>query len=912
MSGMFYWCESLTELNLGDFDTSNVTTMRDMFYWCKSLPSLDLSSFNTENVTDMGFMFYECASLPSLDLSSFNTEKVTDMSYAFSYCAKLTSLNISSFRTGKVTNMAGMFESCTGLTELNLKNFDTSKVTDMSYMFYGFKSTKALDLSGFNTSNVTSMASMFEDFRISKLSIDNFDTGNVTDMSYMFSSRYLKEVDLSHFNTSKVTNMSSMFKNCAVPTLNVVSFDTSKVTNMSAMFSSSSLKEVDLSNFDTSNVEYMSYMFKGSSNLKALNLTSFNTSKVMYMDNMFYNCTSLTELDLSSFNLRSINNIYGFLQGCTKLSKIKSPYNLTLTVTLPTEQDSDIWYLPDATITTQLPVSIEYSMELVKNEEPYIEEPETETETEEEELEDFKAVLENEDTVYTYTGSAITPKVIVTDKGVLLTQGVNYTVKYTNNINVGTAKVTVTGKGNYSGKIELPYAIEKISLSSSNIKTSRKLTVLSGQKPKITVSFNGKTLTTKDYSVTYYNSEGTVISNGKYTTSTGGGYAIIKATDKGNFKDEIKVNVAVAAKSDIMKITVSLTDNKKTFTYTGSEITLSSDDYKVCNSLGDELSEAVDGENGDYIVTYSNNVKVGTAKVTFTGIGNFTGSSVTKTFRITPATDLETGTPLDADIDSYAYNPTGVTVGNDINYTYNNYTLVENIDYKITYKNNKVPGKATYTVTFIGNFKGNKPVTGSFTILSPSLSDTSTISAVSADKFYNRAGVYNSSPIVTYNGTTVKSSEYTVEYYLDEEMSEESKMTSKNKLEIKEGIAYATVYVKIISKGKIYAPDTYTTCTYKVWRKTSDVTKNLSNVRITFTNATNNKVAYTGKALKPSIKVEVKSNGKYVTVSKNNYSVIYYNNINTGKATVMIKAKEGRGYVGCKTATFTITQKVIN
>jgi len=50
-----------------------------MFCDCNSLSSLDLSNFNIENVTNMSGMFRSCRSLKSLDLSNFNTENVINM-----------------------------------------------------------------------------------------------------------------------------------------------------------------------------------------------------------------------------------------------------------------------------------------------------------------------------------------------------------------------------------------------------------------------------------------------------------------------------------------------------------------------------------------------------------------------------------------------------------------------------------------------------------------------------------------------------------------------------------------------------------------------------------------------------------------------------------------------------------------
>ncbi|MBE5925204.1 MAG: hypothetical protein E7271_12230 [Lachnospiraceae bacterium] len=59
----------------------------------------------------------------------------------------------------------------------------------------------------------------------------------------------------------------------------------------------------------------------------------------------------------------------------------------------------------------------------------------------------------------TYTGSTITPAVIVKDGDTTLEQGTDYTVSYSNNINAGKAAVTITGQGSYSGEITRNFTI---------------------------------------------------------------------------------------------------------------------------------------------------------------------------------------------------------------------------------------------------------------------------------------------------------------------------------------------------------------------------------------------------------------------------------------------------------------------
>ena len=43
--------------------TDNITKTTCMFYECNSLTNIDLSNFNTQNVTHMSYMFYGCNSL---------------------------------------------------------------------------------------------------------------------------------------------------------------------------------------------------------------------------------------------------------------------------------------------------------------------------------------------------------------------------------------------------------------------------------------------------------------------------------------------------------------------------------------------------------------------------------------------------------------------------------------------------------------------------------------------------------------------------------------------------------------------------------------------------------------------------------------------------------------------------------
>ena len=65
----------------------------------------------------------------------------------------------------------------------------------------------------------------------------------------------------------------------------------------------------------------------------------------------------------------------------------------------------------------------------------------------------------------------------VTDGSRVLKAGTDYDTAYTGNINAGTAKVTVTGKGNYKGTAEKTFKISAKSIAGAKV-TAAKLRLL--------------------------------------------------------------------------------------------------------------------------------------------------------------------------------------------------------------------------------------------------------------------------------------------------------------------------------------------------------------------------------------------------------------------------------------------------
>lgn len=124
----------------------------------------------------------------------------------------------------------------------------------------------------------------------------------------------------------------------------------------------------------------------------------------------------------------------------------------------------------------------------------------------------------------TYTGKEIKPNPQVTYEGTKLKKGTDYTLTYSNNVSVGTGKVTVVGKGNYTGQKTVSFKIVKggstssssnssSSSSSSKKNVSFKVTlsqnsyVYTGKekKPTVKVTASGKSVTKSSYTITYKN-----------------------------------------------------------------------------------------------------------------------------------------------------------------------------------------------------------------------------------------------------------------------------------------------------------------------------------------------------------------------------------------------------------------------
>ena len=160
-ANMFKDLTSIKEIDLSNFDASQVTNMESMFNNCKNLKKIVFGNIITSSVDNMAFLFSECKKLTSIDLSSFDTSSVTNFNLIFSHCEKLKSLDLSNFNTSKATSMEDFFGNCDNLEIIKFQNFDTSKVRVLKGLFYNCKKLKYLDLANLNTDSADTFWYMF-------------------------------------------------------------------------------------------------------------------------------------------------------------------------------------------------------------------------------------------------------------------------------------------------------------------------------------------------------------------------------------------------------------------------------------------------------------------------------------------------------------------------------------------------------------------------------------------------------------------------------------------------------------------------------------------------------------------------------------------------------------------------------
>ena len=302
---------------------------------------------------------------------------------------------------------------------------------------------------------------------------------------------------------------------------------------------------------------------------------------------------------------------------------------------------------------------------------------------------------------YVYNGTPRKPEVSVIIGDLTLVEGQDYTLEYVDNVEVGTAKVIVTGIGNYAGTT----IVKEFSILDKEITPTIEAIpnqIYSGSeiKPKLKVTYKNKELVENvDYTVTYSNN--------------------------------INVGEAVVKISPIESSSYMFDDTKEeattTFTINPYELTkdnisLSYDVVKYDGTPKEPVvTVMVNGvqlvENVDYLVVYSNNTNIGTnATVSLSIISNNYTGTPSVNFEISDKEGIKiSGVPNNQKI-IYTENP--VKLQGQITVSQNNDNITPQ-DLTLTYyddSNNEIErptnvGKYNVIFSYDGpNYKGQLKV----------------------------------------------------------------------------------------------------------------------------------------------------------------------------------------------------------
>lgn len=450
-----------------------------------------------------------------------------------------------------------------------------------------------------------------------------------------------------------------------------------------------------------------------------------------------------------------------------------------------------------------------------------------------------------------YTGEEIEPDVIIKDKkGNLLSEGTDYQLIFYNNVNKGTAAIHVIGKGSYSGSKKLTFSVTAASVNTLTVEpVTTKIYDGKAYKPSVIVKNGESTLTAgKDYTLSYKN-------------NTKAGTATITINGKGNYTGSRKVSASIER--------AVLDDNNTQVIAADMAYT-----KRAVKSAVSVYYNGVKLKSSDYSVSYSDNIERGNGTATITGKGNYTGT-VTQTFRITDKAKLLSSLKYGKLVNKVY---TGMAIEQPIVIKDGAYTLLEGVDYVTAYSNQTNVGTAKATVTGIGQYAGSKTLTYKITA-KPMAARYSLLAGYTLEEVEDvlyTGNIEKPKVVLKDNGAVlVEGRDYKLSYSNNSKLS-----TAKKK---------ATITIKGIGN---YSGSSKTSFNIVSWNY-DDLTAVIEDQ------------IYTGSKLTPKVKFMYQDE-EILLKKTTTYTVSYKDNINTGKATAVIKGAGSLKSMQPKTITFMI------
>ncbi len=617
---------SLTQFGKGSSTYTNIEKL------------VEVTSFGNLGLESLSGAFFNATNL--VVVPNALPEGITNTSHMF-YNASSFNQDIGNWNVSRVDNMSFMFAGASSFNQ-DIGSWNVRRVDDMSFMFYNARSFNQ-DIGGWDVSNVRRMEGMFADARSFNQDIGDWDVSRVR---YLFS--FLDRVPLSTANYDALLNgwvqyiddiyfiefyLPETKYSCASSAARELLYRRHSIYDGGLLTSGSSPTIIappaitviaDANSCEATNVDLGTPVYTasncGDATLTKVAPTNYSIGMhtVTWTVDNGSNTASATQVVTVVENTPptvAVKNITvvlgddgaaiitpseindGSTDNCGIESYVLSKSTFTIadlgenTVTLTVKDTSGNESTADATVTV------------------------------------LKSITDTDITTATiadlvYTGQAQTPIPQVEDGATILTQDTDYELSYVDNTNVGTATITITGKGNYNGTRTVTFNITKASLT---------VTADSGQ-----TKVYGATDPALTYTIT-----GFVNSDTESSLDTG--VSIARATGEDVDTYTITPSGAVDSNYNISFVTADFSITKAALT-----VTADSGQTKVYGATDPTLTYTITGYvNGDtesdldtgVSIVRATGEDVGTYTITPSGTAdsNYTVSFVTADFSITKA-----------------------------------------------------------------------------------------------------------------------------------------------------------------------------------------------------------------------------------------------------------------------------------
>ena len=323
LQNLFRYCTRLDgsaahpNMLITSMDASDVTSTNNMFKW-NTMTEVNLPDFDMSSVKTARSMFSECDNLTTVKIGSgeyLNTVSVENFREMFNLDPNLTTVG------GCDLNKTGLYLNIANGNDFQ-QMLEYSSVKDVHYK--GDGSTL------FSPSVTTNM---YRNISLNSISFDNFNIGNREKfVNFVKVNKAYTDASLSRITLDNATDepnsLRDVFNSCTKLThVTIDEYTMNQVQNGTAMFMKCGFTNIaDIEGLDTKNVVKFHAMFRECTSLHWDENYSLRVENADIMTNVFYGCSNLEEVKYSGdgttlFSASDFKDIY---TGCHKLTTVSA------------------------------------------------------------------------------------------------------------------------------------------------------------------------------------------------------------------------------------------------------------------------------------------------------------------------------------------------------------------------------------------------------------------------------------------------------------------------------------------------------------------------------------------------------------------------------------------------------------